>query len=289
MSEQYDVKVLRKLQLCELEIFKDFARICDENGLMYFGFSGTGIGAVRHGGFIPWDDDIDVAMPRTDYEKLIKIIDSEFKEKYTFVNAERFSDFPVMNAHLILNNSKFITSEEMKAHYPRGIFLDIFPLDNVPTDKKMREKQNRKAWLLSKLLIVKHIPFPHLPLKGIKAKAVHCITAVAWFFLNVFHITHKYLYNLCLKECTKFNDEETGIISFLCDTGVNTCVYEINKLLPLRKMKFEDVEMNFPNNLEETLVSLYGDYMQIPPESERRNHRPDILEFPENLTEQTEE
>ena len=75
----------------------------------------------------------------------------------------------------------------------------------------------------------------------------------------------------------------------MCDTGVNTCVYEINKLLPLRKMKFEDVEMNFPNNLEETLVSLYGDYMQIPPESERRNHRPDILEFPENLTEQTEE
>ena len=72
-NEQYDPKVLRKLQLAELEVFKDFIKICDENGLSYFLFAGCEIGVERHKGFIPWDDDIDLFMPRPDYERLAKI------------------------------------------------------------------------------------------------------------------------------------------------------------------------------------------------------------------------
>ena len=280
LKKQYDPQILRKLQLCELGILNDFTKMCDENKLVYFGFSGTGIGAIRHGGFIPWDDDIDLAMPREDYEKAMKILERDFKDKYTIVNAERFNDFPVMNTHIIINDSTFITTEDNRGKYPKGIFLDIFPLDNVPTDASARQKQNKKAWFLSKLLIMKHIPFPHLPLKGVKAKCAHAVTATVWFFLNLFCISHKFLYGLCYRECTKYNGTDTGIYSYLCDTGIGTCVYEKSSLFPLRKMKFENTEIYFPNNLEDTLTALYGDFMQLPPIEDRVNRCPDVLIFP---------
>ena len=74
MPRFYEPTVLKKLQSVEMDILKDFKKICDENNLTYFGFAGTGIGALRHKGFIPWDDDIDVALPRKDYDTFLKLV-----------------------------------------------------------------------------------------------------------------------------------------------------------------------------------------------------------------------
>ncbi len=278
MSGQYDPEILKKLQRYELEILNDFVKVCEENNLVYFGFAGTGIGALRHGGFIPWDDDIDLGIPREDYKKAMEIFERDYADKYTVVNAEKFNDFPVMNTHIIINDSKFITSEDLKAKFPRGIFLDIFPLDYTSAEKAERDKHLKKAWLLSKLLIVKHIPFPHLPFKGFKAKLAHCVTATMWLFLKLF--SHKFLYNLCLKECTKYNDSDTGVYAYCCGTVLGGSIFDKKKTFPLRKIKYENTEICFPNNLEETLTALYGDFMQIPPPEKQKNHCPDVLVFP---------
>lgn len=280
LSRQYDPEVLKKLQQCELEILRDFAKVCEENNLVYFGFAGTGIGALRHGGFIPWDDDIDLAMPRDDYKKAMQIFERDYADKYTVVTAEKFNDFPVMNTHIIIKDSKFITSEDKYGKYPKGIFLDIFPIDNVPDDKKLRDKHLKKSWLLSKLLIMKHIPFPHLPFRGFKAKLAHCVTAMIWLFLNVFCISHNFLYKLCFNECTKYNGSDTGVYAYCCGTVLGGSVFDKKKTFPLRKIKYENTEIYFPNNLEETLIALYGDFMQIPPPEKQINHCPDILIFP---------
>lgn len=280
LSGQYKPEVLKKLQQCELEILRDFIKICEENNLVYFGFAGTGIGALRHGGFIPWDDDIDLAIPRDDYEKAMQIFERDYADKYTVVRADKYNDFPVMNTHIIINDSTFITSEELRAKFPRGIFLDIFPLDYTSADPKERAKHLKKAWLLSKILIMKHIPFPHLPFKGVKAKLAHFVTATIWLFLNVFCISHKFLYKLCLKECTKYNGSDTGVYAYCCGTVLGGSVFDKKKTFPLRKIKYEDTEICFPNNLEETLTALYGDFMQIPPPEKQINHCPDILIFP---------
>ena len=280
MSKMYDPEILRRLQLCELSILKDFIKVCEENGLSYFGLAGTGIGALRHGGFIPWDDDIDVGMPRADYNKAMEIFQRDYADKYTVVNAERYDDFPVMNTHIIINDSKFLTEEDKRGNYPTGIFLDVFPMDKTAPTEEERKKHLKKTWILNKLLIVKHIPFPNLPFKGFTKKAVHCCTAVAWFFLNLFCISHKKLYDMCVKECTKYNDSDTGFLAYCCDTLALTNIYNEAELYPLRKIKFEDVELNFPNNLEKSLEILYGDYMQLPPVEDRKNHSPCELEFP---------
>ena len=86
MSKFYEPEILKQVQQMELEILKDFMCVCEENGLRYFGFAGTGIGAIRHGGFIPWDDDIDIAMPREDFEKAMEIIEKQYSDKYYVLN-----------------------------------------------------------------------------------------------------------------------------------------------------------------------------------------------------------
>lgn len=279
MSGQYDPQVLKKLQRCELEILNDFHKVCEENGLSYFGFGGTGIGALRHGGFIPWDDDIDLGISRQDYKKAVEIFERDYADKYIVVNAEKFNDFPVMNTHIIIKNSRFITTEDKYGKYPKGIFLDIFPIDNTPDDEALRTKHLKKTWLLSKIFIIKHIPFPHLPLKGFKAKLAHCITATMWLFLKL--VPHKFLYNRCLKACTKYNDTETSHAAYCCGSKLCGNVFDKQQLYPLRKIKFEDTEVYFPGNLEDILTDEYGDFMQVPPPEKQKNHCPDILVFPD--------
>lgn len=278
MSKQYDPEVLKKLQKCELEILNDFTKICEENSLSYFGFGGTGIGALRHGGFIPWDDDIDLAIPREEYKIAMNILKQDYADKYTVVNAETFNDFPVMNTHIIINDSKFITEEDKYGKYPKGIFLDIFPIDNTPNDETLRTKHLKKTWLLSKIFIIKHIPFPHVPFKGIKAKLAHCVTAVMWLLLKL--VSHKFLYRLCLKECTKYNNTQTDYFAYCCGSKFCGNVFNKKQLYPLRKVPFEDTQVYFPNNLEDILTAEYGDFMQVPPPEKRTNHSPKILEFP---------
>lgn len=278
---QYQPDVLKKLQKCELEILRDFVKICEENNLTYFGDAGTGIGAIRHGGFIPWDDDIDMGILREDYIKLREIIQKDYSDKYTFVDATTYDDYANMNAHIVLNGTKFIEETAKNAKYPQGIFLDIFPFDHAPEDEETREKYVRRVWLLSKFLIVKHTPFPVLPFKkGIKVKLCHAITATVWFFLNLFCISHKFLYNTLYEYATKYNKEDTGYYYYSCTSSRQGTVYSKEDFYPLKKIKFEDIDLDFPKNIEKALERVYGDFMTPPPPEKRINHCPNILEFP---------
>ena len=276
---EYDNETLKKVQQTELSIFKDFAAICKVNGLSYFGLAGTGIGALRHGGFIPWDDDIDVGLLRADYDKVIEIFKRDFSDKYTVVNGDEFSGYPLMTTRICLKDTVFVEESLKGIKCPLGIFLDVYALDNAAADEKARAKQAFGAWLFSKLLILKHIPFPVLPFYGIKRKLAHCVTAGIWAFLNVFCISHKWLYNKCKSISCKYNGEDTGIYAYFCDTDRFSCMFERNDLFPLREEKFEDTVMLFPRELEKSLTFLFGDYMQLPPPERRKNHFPYILKF----------
>lgn len=279
MIREYDSKTLKKVQSAELSILKDFVRVCEENGIKYFGLAGTGLGALRHGGFIPWDDDIDVGLLRADYEKVLEIFKRDFKEKYTVVNGDEFSGYPLMTTRIILNNTKFVEFPLKNIKAPLGIFLDVYAYDFVPRDENLRRKQAKGAWLFSKLLILKHIPFPVLPFGGIKGKLAHVVTWCAWLFLNVFCISHKFLYRQVMKYNLMYSDSDTGVYGYLCDTDAFSSTFTAEELFPLRKEKFEDMEINFPNCLEKSLTDLYGDYMQLPPADKRKNHFPYELQF----------
>lgn len=276
---EYDNETLSRVQRAELSIFKDFKEICENASLTYFGLAGTGIGALRHEGFIPWDDDIDVGLLRKDYDKLIEIVKRDYSDKYIIVNGDEFSEYPLMTTRIVLKDTKFIEESLKNVKCPLGIFLDVYAFDCAAADEKKRIKQARGAWFFSKLLILKHIPFPVLPFTGIKQKLAYCVTAIVWAFLNIFCISHKWLYNKCKSISCKYNDTDTGFYGYFCDTAMFSNFFERQDLFPVRTEKFEDTQMCFPRNLEKSLTAMFGDYMQLPPPEKRKNHFPYVLEF----------
>lgn len=279
--KEYDEVTLKRLQKTELEILKDFMTICDRHGLDYFGIAGTGIGALRHQGFIPWDDDIDVALPRDDFEKFLKYLEAEMDDKYLIMNTEHYPDYPLMTTRMTLRGSRFKEEALKNIKAPLGMFLDLYPLDKMSDNPKEAKKQARDAWFWSKILILRSIPFPMLGFSGWKAKIVHAICAMVHFVLKVCHVPKLWIYKKAYEAETRYNHyDQTKRLDFFCDTTPYMNLYYVKDIYPLQKLDFEDVKLNFPRNIHKNLTAMYGDYMQLPPEEKRKNHYPYELQFP---------
>lgn len=279
--KEYDEKTLRRIHQVELEILKDFMKICEEHDLTYFGIAGTGIGALRHKGFIPWDDDIDVALPREDFEKLLVYVEQEMGDKYLIMNTEHYPDYPLMTTRMTLRGTRFKEEALKNVKAPMGIFLDLYPYDQVSDDPREAKKQAWDAWFWSKLLILRSIPFPMLGFSGWKAKVVHAVCGLVHFFLTLFRVPRLWIYRKAYEAETRFNGyETTEKLNFLCDTSPYMNTYYVKDIYPLQKLPYEDVMLNFPHNLHDNLTGMYGDYMQLPPEEKRKNHYPYELKFP---------
>ena len=277
---EYDEATLKRVQTVELGILKDFIAICDANNLTYFGIAGTGIGALRHQGFIPWDDDIDIAMPRKDLNHLIEIIDESFTDKYFVMNFEHNENYPLMTTRLMLRGTVFREHAFKDIDCPFGIFLDLYAYDNISDDPKLFKKQCRDAFFWSKMLILRSIPFPVLAFKGFKAKLVHAACWLIHSLMRLLHIKKKWLYDRCYEASTRYNYmENTTRIDFLCDTTPYMNIYKKSDVFPLVKMPFEDIELFFPNSMHENLTGMYGNYMELPPVEKRKNHFPFKLSF----------
>ncbi len=282
-DRQYSAEELNKLQKVELDILKDFVNLCEKYNITYFGIAGTGIGAIRHGGFIPWDDDIDVAMPRKDHDRFVKIAEKEMADKYVVLNGKKYPDYPLLTTRLVLKGTEFIEwpLKDIK-NCPFGIFLDIYPLDAIPDDEKKFRRQAIQAFFWSKLLILRSIKYPVLPIYGIKAKVVRVMCGLIHDLLVLFRVSKKKLYKRCYEVSTQYNgNKSTKRIDFLCDTTAYMNIHYIDDVYPIKKIRFEDIDLNFPNKIENNLKREYGDFMTLPPEEKRRNHYPYKLTFKE--------
>lgn len=282
MPKFYDEETLKRLQKTELDILKDFMDVCDRHGLVYFGIAGTGIGAKRHGGFIPWDDDIDVAMPRKDFERFLNYAKQELSDQYIPLNAEYDSRFPMMTTRLMKKGTLFIEEALKDAKCPCGIFLDLYVLDNVADGKLAYELQSWEAWFWSKLLVLRCMPKPYLFQTGWKASVIWTICGLVHHAMRLFRISPAFLRKRCESVCRRYEKQETRRMAFLPDTSPYWNVIDKKKLYPLRKLPFEDLELNFANNMEELLTKQYGEYGKLPPVEKRKTHYPYRLEFGED-------
>ncbi len=128
-----DDKELTALKKCILDMFRQIKKICDNNGLVLMLTGGSCLGAVRHKGFIPWDDDLDLMMPRKDYNKLLQLcLSGALGEKYEFTYPDRNHDAPCAFLKIYLKDSKIIGIGGESDKYPNGIFVDIFPIEGAP-------------------------------------------------------------------------------------------------------------------------------------------------------------
>ena len=277
--KEYDEATLKKVQQTELGILKDFIKVCDENNLTWFGDAGSGIGALRHKGFIPWDDDIDVVLPRKDFNKMIEVFKRDYSDKYSIANVETMENYPLMTTRLMLKGTKFVEEPLKNLKCELGIFLDIYPYDNIPDSDEELKKQAKRAWFWSKVLILRHVAFPVLPYKGFKAKLTHAVTGLIHAGMVVFRISHKWIPGKCLEIANMYNDKETKRMAFLFDTNPYWHIMVKEEAFPLQIYDFEDVKMPLPACEDKKLRKMYGNYMELPPVEKRKNHYPYKLEF----------
>lgn len=150
---QLDEKMLRQLQMIQLEMLIEVDRICKKCGIKYNIIAGTLLGAVRHGGYIPWDDDADVALLRPEYEKFRKACKTELdKTRFYFQDHRNTKGYRWGYGKIRRKNTLFLREYQEHMPYEQGVFIDIFPLDNVPDNYILRSMQNLECFCVRKIL-----------------------------------------------------------------------------------------------------------------------------------------
>lgn len=268
IDKAYSPETLRALQQCELEILKLFDKICEENGLHYFAIYGTLLGAVRHKGIIPWDDDIDIGIPREDYTKFCELMKDHCPEGYEFLNGEINPNYPFMTARLMKNGTEFRMLSMKNCKCNLGVFLDIFPFDNLPDDDEERNKMFKKCWFWEKINVLRNTPFPNINYRGVKRALAYTVCAIGSVCVKVFPKT--YLQNKTYKLRTKYMNEKTGYIGYPFGFALKLKAFPTDKIYPLIKLPYEDFEVPCPADPDYVLKIYYGnDYMTPLPEGQR--------------------
>lgn len=253
----------KKIWAVEIDLYQKFAQVCDKYDIKYFAWAGTLLGAIRHKGFIPWDDDFDIGLLREDYEKLIKIAPKEFSYPYFLQNM--YSDKKYFCAYSRFRNSEttgIITGTD-SPDYNNGIYIDIFILDGKPTDENELKKWYKKREWVS--FLINHYESNFEYTHGIK-RLLHKLIKV---FVKVFYGYDRLCkkYNKIVQKFNK-NSDSVGLMTHSFDF--------IHKYYCSRKLfdeiitvPFEFTTIKVPKEFDEPLKNMYGKYMDFPPVSKR--------------------
>lgn len=254
-----------------LEVLKYVLDFCDKNNIRYYGCAGTVIGAVRHNGIIPWDDDIDLMMPRKDYETFIRKFSAIKDCPCGIVTPNINSDYYLMYAKVYDNSCTLLERKDLRCII--GPFVDVFPIDGCPADSKVAESMfNEYRMYLDRWnLIVKYW--------GVRDYFYYFRT-LQWRYLlrhALYHVFKRKLKKTLLSKIRalegKYDYNESEYVITWC--GQNAFNREYHKSSWLEdgvKVKFGDIDLNIPTNYDAYLKCMYGDYMKLPPEEDRVSH-----------------
>lgn len=276
----YTAKEHQKLRETEVNTLKEFIRICDKYGLEYFVAFGTAIGAVRHQGFIPWDDDVDVIMLRADYQRFLEVAPAEAGKRYEFFCASVQKQVQGFFIQMSPKGSIFATKRNTKWQLHPGIKIDIFPYDAVPRDQVERKRIYRKLRFWNQLYIIRNVKAPIFGEGGLKEALVKVACYIAYYVMKIFgpsieRIVDKY--DSISQSCK----EDTGYYVLFDDMTPDHWYVTKEELYPIQEAMFEGLKVKIPFKNDEILTRQYGDYMTLPPEEQRVGHNIVELKFPE--------
>lgn len=266
-----DSATLKKLQAVETEMLVVVDKFCRENDIKYSLYAGTALGAVRHGGFIPWDDDIDICMERSEYNRFLKFWREKGPEGY-YLRGTDLPDYEEFNHSKIQKDGTILCSrEEFKQDCHHGIWIDIFPLDKVSTDKKIR----KKVFFSQKVRLV--YTRTHSFDKGGKFLKI-----LSKILKMIPRKTQLKIRNKHEKKILKYNDiltENYDLMSLSCPEGMRI-FYPPTMMNEFTTIKFGDKEFSISTEWDKMLKANFGDYMKLPPEEQRIcKHNPEVLDF----------
>ncbi len=254
-----------------LEILLYFKDICEKNNLKFYFCGGCCIGALRHGGFVPWDDDVDVFMPREDYEKLAKIWNEQADtKKYSYVRTTEDDFTRLLIAGISDNETTFIKTRQWDLDTNHGVRLDIIPLDGCPSSRFKRKIQMMWALLYSMFMVREATDS--------KGKLVYIASKI----LLALAITDKNRYRFAKfaeRKMSKYKISDCDKITELCTWFVYMRnEYPKSAFESQLYVDFEGYKLPIPVGYDEYLKMAFGDYMQMPPE-EKRVAKHDIVYY----------
>ena len=276
MKKQYKLSAndLSKLQKCELELLVEFDRICRRYNIKYSIDGGTLLGAIRHKGFIPWDDDADVIMMRSEYNKFKKVCEKELdKTKFYLQDMHNTNGYRWGYAKLRRKNTKFIRLNQEMMPYEQGIFMDVFICDSVPEKYIKRMICNFWSFIYRKIFwssVGKEIE------SGGKKVILTLLSMIPEKVL-------KRSYSAFVTRCNKENKNSKWVKCLTFPACNHEYGYKREWYEDTIDIPFENVVLKGSRKWNEYLSFLYGDYMQLPPLDKRKVHPVSEFEVEEDL------
>ena len=255
---------LNEIQLNTLEVLKEIKRIFNQNNWTYYLAYGTLIGAIRHNDFIPWDDDIDIYIPRKDYEEFIEycISNSKLLGHFKLLHYKTNKKYPYVIGRFC--DTRYTINYRGMKDYGLGLFVDLYPLDSIPfDDKKFRKKLNKM----------------NIELLHITSTSKFLIKRIFYFLLKPVILMKNKCFTISQLEkkidllSQKYNNESNEYMDVFCwdftkkDTPHKRVLFD-GKL----ECQFNNDLFTIPQNYDAILKEQYGDYMKLPPEEDRIPH-----------------
>ena len=249
-----DGSPLRRQQMVMLDMVKVLDAICKKHDIPYFLYGGTLLGAFRHNGFIPWDDDLDVAMMRKDYKRLLQVLPSELPDHIALQTNDTDKNYFLFVAKLRDKRSFLNEGGFDSVFKERGIFIDIFPLDRLlPWTQRLR---------------LQSLAYNFYRNGNGNDSSMRKVRALTWLNRHVSFPVLRAISRL------------SGTNALMCDYGIPFHnIYDPQDVFPLTTHDFEGVQLPVPDNSHHMLQVMYGDYMQLPEDLDNVYHHVEQLQF----------
>lgn len=275
-----DHSQVKQIQEQILLVFNEFSRICSDNNLRYFAIGGTCIGAVRHKGFIPWDDDLDVAMPGEDYLKFIEICKNQLQKPFEIIGAHNCSHFK--NIYCKLHNTDTTLIENNDKNYPdrySGVFIDVFPICGLPKNKNESDIFLKEYRWLKRLNRTRRYGFYEQ--NSVLGKLLWVLMKPFNCFINEFYYIRKANQMICQHSLSN-----SRFLFFTWREKAQGCLGSYQDKLFSEDfadsivVPFEDTTIQIPVGYERYLTMEFGNYMKLPPKDKQvSNHDIYILDL----------